>query len=148
MLSWLFSEPLPVGAQAPDFALPDQEGTIISMSSFRGRPVVLIFYPGDDTPVCTRQLCEFRDNWNLVQRAGAAVLGINPSSAGRHARFKDKHQFPFPLLVDQGQEVAALYHANGIWVKRTVYLVDAAGIIRFAGRGKPSPSEVLSALGR
>ena len=148
MLSWFFSEPLPVGAQAPAFTLPDQDGAPVSLSSFRGRPVVLIFYPGDDTPVCTRQLCEFRDNWKLVQRTGAVVLGINPSSAGRHARFRGKHEFPFPLLVDKGQGIAALYHANGIWVKRTVYLVDAAGIIRFAARGKPSPNEVLSVFTR
>lgn len=148
MLSWLFSEPLPIGTQAPDFSLANENGRLVKLSSLQGRPVVLVFYPGDDTPVCTRQLCEFRDNWALVQKHGAQVLGVNPQRVASHGRFHDKYKFPFPLLVDEGQRVAALYHANGLWVKRTVYLIDAAGIIRFAQRGKPHPSDVMSVLTR
>ncbi len=75
----------------------------------------------------------------------AQVLGINPQSARSHRDFRDKYKFPFPLLVDKGQRVAELYHANGLMVKRTVYLIDAAGVIRFARRGMPAPSEVLAA---
>ena len=149
MLSWLFSGPLPIGAEAPDFKLANQNGRAVSLSSLRGRPVVLVFYPGDDTPVCTKQLCEFRDNWALAEKYGAQVLGINNQRVARHGRFHDKHKFPFPLLVDEGQRVAAQYQANGLWwVRRTVYLIDAAGIIRFARRGKPHPSEVFAALPR
>ena len=78
-----------------------------------------------------------------MRASDAQVFGINPQSARSHRKFREKYEFPFPLLVDQGQRVAALYHANGLIVKRTVYLIDAEGIIRFARRGMPSPTEVL-----
>jgi peroxiredoxin Q/BCP len=87
-----------------------------------------------------------RDNWKAVRARDARVLGINPQGARSHRDFREKYKFPFPLLVDRGQKVAALYHANGLIVKRTVYLVDANGVIRFARRGMPGPSEVLSAV--
>jgi peroxiredoxin Q/BCP len=143
MLSWLFSDPLPAGAVAPDFSLPDHSGGTVTLSSLRGRPVVLIFYPGDDTPGCTKQLCEFRDSWESARSRGVAVFGISPQSAASHVKFRDKFRFQFPLLVDRGQKVAALYHANGLIVKRTVYLIGSDGKIAFSRRGKPSPDEVL-----
>src|SRR5579883_3627780 len=99
MLSWLFSDPLPVGAPAPDFSLPDAEGHLVRLSDLRGRNVVLVFYPGDDTPGCTRQLCQFRDSWEAARARGVEVFGVNPQSAAKHARFRGKFQFPFPLLV-------------------------------------------------
>jgi peroxiredoxin Q/BCP len=145
MLSWLFSNPLPVGIPAPDFSLPDQDGRLVSLSELRGRSVVLIFYPGDETPVCRKQLCEFRDQWQEAQTRSALVFGINPRSAGSHGKFRDRHRFPFPLLVDKGQRVASLYHANGLLVKRTVYLIGKDGVIRYAKRGKPPVEEVLAA---
>ena len=145
MLSWLFSDPLPVGATAPDFSLPDDSGRLVALSALRGKPVALVFYPGDDTPTCTKQLCEFRDSWNEAKKRGVAVYGINPWSAQSHAGFRKKHKLPFPLLVDEGRKVAALYHADGLVVKRTVYLIGPDGEIRFAKRGKPSPEEVLAA---
>ncbi len=145
MLSWLFSSPLPVGTPAPDFSLPDDSGKKITLSDLRGKRVVLVFYPGDDTPGCTKQLCQFRDEWSDVRSAGVQVFGVNPQSARSHDKFRKKYKFPFPLLVDEGQKVAELYHANGLFVKRTVYLVGTDGVIRFAQRGMPDPSEVVKA---
>lgn len=145
MFSWLFSDPLPVGSNAPDFSLPDDSGRDVILSKLHGRNVVLVFYPGDDTPGCTRQLCAFRDNWSTAAARGVEVFGVNPQGAGKHASFRRKFNFPFPLLVDRGQKVAALYHANGLIVKRTVYLIGPDGKIRFARRGMPAPSEVLAA---
>lgn len=145
MFSWLFSDPIPVGAEAPDFTLPDQLGHNVKLSDLRGRNVVLVFYPGDDTPVCTKQLCQFRDQWSAVKAHGAEIFGVNPQSASKHEKFHEKFHFQFPLLVDTGQKVAALYHANGLIVKRTVYVIGPDGKIRFGKRGVPEPSEVLAA---
>ena len=147
MLDWLFSEPLAVGTAAPDFTLKDQDGSAVTLSKLRGRNVVLVFYPMDETPTCRQQLCEFRDEWESVKTAGAAVFGVNPGSAEKHRDFRSKRQFPFPLLVDEGQRVAKLYGASGVVVKRTVYLIGKDGRILFGRRGKPSPSEVLQAAG-
>ena len=145
MLSWLFSKPLPVGAAAPDFSALDDSGRTIKLSALRGKNVVLVFYPGDDTPTCTKQLCEFRDDWNDALARGVEVFGVNPRNARKHAEFRRKFNFPFPLLVDSGQKIARQYHANGLVVKRTVYLIGPDGTILFARRGKPSPAEVLAA---
>jgi peroxiredoxin Q/BCP len=146
MFSWLFSSPLEPGTPAPDFSLPDDFGRTVSLSALRGKRVVLVFYPGDDTPGCTRQLCQFRDDWSEARALGVEVFGVNPGSARSHGKFREKFHFPFSLLVDKGQEVAALYHANGLIVKRTVYGIGADGVIRFARRGMPSPAEVLRAM--
>jgi peroxiredoxin Q/BCP len=146
ILSWLFSKPLVVGEQAPNFTLPDEEGRLRTLSSFRGsKNVVLVFYPGDDTGICTKQLCEFRDSWNAVKDKETVVFGLNPQSASSHLKFTRKRDFPFPLLVDRGQATAKRYNASGLMVKRTVYLIGKSGTIRFAKRGKPEPAEVLSA---
>ena len=144
MLSWLFSEPLPVGIPAPDFSLPDDAGRTVTLSALRGKSVVLVFYPGDDTPGCTRQLCEFRDGWKAAKARGVKVFGVNPQGAKSHAMFREKFKLPFPLLVDRGMKVTALYHADGLFVKRTVYLIGPDGAIRFARRGSPAPEEVLA----
>ena len=144
MLSWLWSDPLPVGSPAPDFTVLDDTGRTVALSQLRGRNVVLVFYPGDDTPGCTKQLCEFRDDWAKAKSLGVEVFGVNPQSAEKHGKFRRKFSFPFPLLVDHGQHIAKLYHANGLIVKRTVYLIGPDGVIRFARRGMPPPSEVLA----
>jgi len=145
-LSWLFTAPLRLGEEAPDFTLEDETGMPATLSKWRGiKNVVLIFYPGDDTGVCTKQLCEFRDSWLDVERRDTVVFGVNPQSAEKHSRFSAKYQYPFPLLVDKGQRVAGLYHASGLIVKRTVYLVGKSGSIRYARRGKPAAAEVLEA---
>ena len=146
MLSWLFSEPLAVGSPAPDFSLPDQAGKIVKLSALRGKNVVLIFYPGDDTPGCTKQLCEFRDTWQSARPRGVEVFGVNPQGPESHGKFREKYKLPFRLLVDRGQKVAELYQANGLIVKRTVYRIGPDGTIRFAQRGKPSPDEVMAGV--
>jgi thioredoxin-dependent peroxiredoxin len=143
----IFSKPLPVGSRAPDFTLVDQDGRPITLSNLRGSFVMLVFYPGDETPVCRSQLCELRDRSDLLAAAGVKVFGINPQNAESHRKFGERHHFGFPLLVDRNQEVARLYRAKWLMTIRTVYLIDADGIIRFARRGKPSPEEVLQAAG-
>ena len=143
MFAWLFSDPLPVGTLAPDFSLPDDSGGVVKLSGLRGSTVVLVFYPGDNTPVCTRQLCQFRDHWSEARARGVEVFGVNPQSARSHDKFREKFRFPFPLLVDQSQKVAALYHANGLIVRRTVYRIGPDGVIGFARRGTPRVEEVL-----
>jgi peroxiredoxin Q/BCP len=145
MFSWLFSNPLPVGQNAPDFALRDQDGNSVSLGHLRGKNVVLVFYPADDTTICTKQLCEFRDQWRLAQSKDAVVLGINPGGEQKHAQFRANHNFPFPLLADPGQRVGADYRTKGLIVKRTVYLIGKSGKIRYAKRGKPVPEDVLAA---
>jgi len=145
MFERFFSDPLPVGTPAPDFTLPDDAGNEVRLSALRGRNVVLVFYPGDNTPGCTRQLCQLRDSWEAARVRGVAVFGVNPQRAQSHDSFRRRYSLPFPLLVDAGRKVASLYNANGIIVKRTVYLVGPDGTIRFARRGMPSPQEVLAA---
>jgi thioredoxin-dependent peroxiredoxin len=145
MLSWLFSKPLAAGAHAPDFTLADQDGNLVSLGALRDKNVVLVFYPADETTLCTKQLCEFRDNWALAEAKDAVVLGINPADARKHARFRSKCSLPFPLLIDHGQLVGARYGTKGLIVKRTVYLIGKSGKIRYARRGKPAPEEVLRA---
>jgi thioredoxin-dependent peroxiredoxin len=141
MLSELFSDPLPVGTAAPDFTLPDDSGNMVTLSALRGRDVVLVFYPADDTPGWTKQLCQFRETWTPN---GAAIFGINGQSAEKHAAFRKKYDFPFPLLIDKGNKVANAYHADAVaMVKRTVYRIGPDGIIRFGQRGMPDPKEVL-----
>jgi peroxiredoxin Q/BCP len=144
MFAWLWSDPLPAGTKAPDFSLPDDSGRVVHLAELRGRNVALVFYPGDDTPGCTKQLCEFRDDWKEAQSRGVEVYGVNPQSAQNHVKFRRKFKFPFPLLVDTGQKVGALYHTNGLIVKRTVYLIDPDGMIRFSQRGMPPAHEVLA----
>jgi peroxiredoxin Q/BCP len=145
MFSWLFSDPLPLGQDAPDFTLRDQDAKPVSLASLRGKNVVLVFYPADETTLCTKQLCEFRDNWALAQSKDAVVFGINPANEAKHAKFRANHSFPFPLLADPGQRTGADYRTKGLIVKRTVYLIGKSGKIRYAKRGKPVPEEVLAA---
>ena len=145
MFNWLFSDPLATGSKAPDFLLPGQDGAAVRLSKLRGKNVVLVFYPGDDTTVCRKQLCEFRDQWQQARKRNVEVFGVNPGNAESHRKFQEKYHFPFPLLVDEGQKVAELYHANGLFIKRTVYLIGPDGTILYAKRGKPDPSEVLAA---
>jgi peroxiredoxin Q/BCP len=147
MLDWLFSDPLPVGTPAPDFTLPDDSGNLVSLRALRGKNVVLVFYPRDETSVCTKQLCEFRDRWTDVQAKNSVVFGVNPQDAESHANFRKNRQYPFPLLTDKGQKTGEVYHTRGLIVKRTVYLIGPDGVIRYTKRGKPEPAEVLAVAG-
>ena len=122
-----FSQPLPVGFPAPDFTLPDQDGNLVTLSALRGRNVVLVFYPADDTSVCTKQLCEFRDRWPLVQQKNTVVLGMNPAKAASHAKFRDRYQFPFPILIDRGQKVGAAYQCARVGGSAPDRVPDRAG---------------------
>src|SRR6204780_589980 len=102
MIEWLFSDPLAVGTPAPDFTLPDQDGKRGSLAALRGKNVVLVFYPRDETSVCTQQLCEFRVPWPEVQSKNTVVFGVNSQDAASHTRFRNHRQYPFPLLTDEG----------------------------------------------
>jgi thioredoxin-dependent peroxiredoxin len=146
VLGWLFSDPLPVGSAAPDFSLPDEAGQNVSLASLRGKNVLLVFYPGDNTPGWTNQLSQLRDSWDRLRSNNVLVFGVNPQSASSHAAFRRKNRLPFPLLVDRRQKVASLYHAGGLFVKRTVYLIGVDGTIRFSRRGTPPPAEILATI--
>ena len=127
------------GQQAPDFALRDDAGETVRLSDLRGRPVVLYFYPKDDTPGCTTQACGIRDAYGEFEQAGAVVLGVSPDSEARHVQFKDKYDLPFTLLADTDHEVAERY---GVWgektymgrtylgVKRSTFVIGEDGTVR------------------
>ncbi len=117
---------------APDFTLADDQGGRFRLSSHRGEKVLLVFYPGDNTPVCTAQLCEYRDGIEAFEGLGVKVVGISKDDAASHQKFREKHQLPFTLLSDPDLKVAALYDSKGmLGMKRSVFLVDEAGLIRY-----------------
>ncbi len=115
------------GDPAPPFSLRSDDDTEVSLDKFRGKKVVLYFYPRDDTPGCTTESCGFRDSWGAIQRAGAVVLGVSPDGVGSHQKFKAKYQLPFPLLADPDHAVAEAY---GVWGKKSMYGKTYHGILR------------------
>jgi thioredoxin-dependent peroxiredoxin len=126
------------GQPAPTFTLPDQDGRAVSLDDLRGRPVVLYFYPKDDTPGCTTQACGIRDQWSAFEAAGATVLGVSPDTVESHAGFAVKHDLPHTLLADPEREVLAAYGAYGekvlygkttVGVIRSTFLIDADGTV-------------------
>ena len=139
---------LKVGDQAPEFSLMDENGKLVHLGEHRGRKhVVLIFYPGDRTPGCTKQLCAVRDQLDLFRSNDTVVFGINPQGAESHRRFIDKYDFPFPLLVDRENQVVSTYGCKEILTtKRTVYGINKEGIIVFACRGRPANEEIINAF--
>jgi peroxiredoxin Q/BCP len=142
------SDLIPVGEAAPDFEATDQQGQQVRLSELLkvGR-VVLVFYPKDNTPVCTQQLCALRDDWSKFQERKVAVLGINPADKDSHAAFASKHGFPFPVVVDQDSRIAAAYGAGGmLFTKRTVYVIDRDGKILLAERGVVPHDRIFAAL--
>ena len=138
------------GDLAPDFTATTHEGVTVRLADLRGKQqVVLIFYPGDDTPVCTKQLCEFRDEWGVLQSADTVVFGVNPASEARHAQFAAKYRLPFPLLADAGSRIASTYGCSalfGLFIRRTVYVIDKRGYVIFAQRGKPAVAAIRAVL--
>jgi peroxiredoxin Q/BCP len=125
------------GSRAPAFRLPSDAGAEVSLKDFAGRPVVLYFYPKDDTSGFTTEACGFRDNWRAVQATGAVVLGVSPDGVASHKRFKAKYELPFPLLADEDHAVAEAY---GAWGEKSMYGRKYFGILRktylIDGRGK------------
>jgi thioredoxin-dependent peroxiredoxin len=118
---------LEAGQPAPDFTLPDQDGDGVSLSDFRGAPVVVYFYPKDDTPGCTTQACGIRDQWAEFEAAGAVVLGISPDDSGSHAAFREKYDLPHTLLADPDKEVMEPW---GAWGTKMMYGKETVGVIR------------------
>ena len=146
------------GQPAPELGLQDDAGKTVRLADFRGRPIVLYFYPKDDTPGCTREACAFRDRRHEIARLGAAVLGVSPDAVESHARFRDKHQLNFPLLADSGHRVAeaygawrerTLYGRKSLGIQRSTFLIDGVGVVRRVWRKVQvdgHDDEVLAAL--
>ena len=132
---------LEIGTKAPDFELPDQNGEMHSLKDYRGKKVILYFYPRDNTPGCTKQACGYSDRIAQIQEKGAVVLGVSKDSVASHKKFEEKHGLKFPLLSDTERNVIEAYD---VWkekknygkvsmgVVRTTYLIDEKGIIRMA----------------
>jgi peroxiredoxin Q/BCP len=143
-----------VGAPAPDFSLRDGSGSEWRLSDHRGKVVVLLFYPGDETPICTRQMCSVRDRWEDYAATGAEVVGISTDSVESHKEFAKHHELPLRLLSDGDQSVANLYGARSLIpgkVARSVFVIDGQGPIRHRdvrplGLFRPKDDEVLRAI--
>ena len=151
--------PLSVGIPAPEFELVDDTNTTRKLSDFRGKNVVLYFYPKDDTPGCTTEACNFRDDYSVYEKADIFILGVSPDNVKSHVKFKQKFDLPFPLLADEGHKICDQY---GVWgpkkfmgksyegVLRTTFLIDGNGIIKTVFenvRPAEHSKEILSALG-
>ena len=144
---------LSVGDAAPDFELDGTEGRF-RLSDHRGRRVVLLFYPGDETPVCTRQMCSVRDRWDDYAATGAEVVGISTDSVESHKQFAEHHKLPLRLLSDADRKVADMYGANSLVpgkVARSVFVIDGEGAIRHRdvrplGLFRPKDDDVLKAI--
>jgi thioredoxin-dependent peroxiredoxin len=148
----MIADLLHIGSQAPDFSLPSSDGQTFTLSALAGRKhVVLVFYVGDNTPDCNRQLSSLRDDMPELERLDIVVVGLNPASVGEHAHYCTQLGLNFALLHDAGGQVALQYGALNPdrSVQRSVYVVDKAGLIRFAARGMhwvPEFYETLSSL--
>ena len=144
--------------KAPDFKLQNQEGRSVSLADFSGKPLILYFYPKDDTPGCTTEACSFRDDYSVYQQMNVEIVGISPDDVKSHDKFAEKYELPFELLADDGQQVCEAY---GVWgkkknfgkeyfgVKRTTFLIDADGMVRKVFEGvKPAShsQEVIEAV--
>ena len=147
------------GAIAPEFTLPDQHGKPVSLSQYRGKPVIVYFYPKDDTPGCTKQACGFRDAWHELQALGVVVLGVSPDEPGKHQAFIDKYQLPFTLLSDPDKALLTAWGAFGEkmmygkriqGVIRSTVWIDADGVVKKhwkkVTKAAEHPRQVLDAL--
>jgi len=125
-----------VGDRAPDFTLPGTGDRTYSLSDFLGSPIVLVFYPGDDTPVCTKQLNAYNDGLDQFEALDAQILGVSAQGVDSHNAFSGKHGFKFPLLADTDKQVAAAYGILGPigFPRRSVFIIDGEGVIRYAHR--------------
>jgi len=143
-----------LGSPAPDFSLPDADGNDWRLSDHRGKVVVLLFYPGDETPICTKQMCSVRDRWEDYVATGAEVVGISTDSVESHQKFAEHHQLPLRLLSDRDGHVSQLYNARSLIpgkVARSVFVIDPKGILRHAdirplGLFRPKDDETIRAI--
>ena len=143
-----------INSPAPDFTLPDGEGNQWRLSEQRGKVVVLLFYPGDETPICTKQMCSVRDRWDDYTATGAEVVGISSDSVESHRKFSEHHNLPLRLLSDTHANVAALYGARSLIpgkVARSVFVIDSNGVLRHAdvrplGLFKPKDDTTIAAI--
>lgn len=143
--------------KAPAFKAKDQNGNTVSLADFKGKKVVLYFYPGDDTPTCTVQACNLRDNFGLLKQHGIIVLGVSPDEEKKHKKFENKFNLPFTLLADPEHKIIdkygvwgekQLYGRNYMGLHRTTFLIDEKGIIRkifLKPRSKMHTEEILKA---
>lgn len=143
-----------IGDAAPDFTLKSGDGSDWNLAAHLGKTVVLLFYPGDNTPVCTRQMCSVRDNWADYQKTGAEIVGISTDSAASHKAFAAGYDFPFPLLADEKGEVVKLYDVKS-WLPnrsaRAVVVIDAKGKIAYhkaqpVSLFRPKDDDILEAI--
>lgn len=143
-----------VGDAAPEFEVKDEQGNVVRLADFKGKSsVVLMFYPADNTPGCTAQMCAARDDYDKYQAAGIAVFGVNPGSEKAHKSFSEKHGLRTPLLIDDKGKVSKAYDALMpiplvTVVNRTVVGIDAEGKVKFYQRGMPSTETIMSAMGK
>jgi peroxiredoxin Q/BCP len=143
-----------LNSPAPDFVLSDGDGNQWRLSDQRGKVVVLLFYPGDETPVCTAQMCSVRDRWEDYRATGAEVVGISTDSVESHRKFSEHHNLPLCLLSDSEAKVADLYGARSLLpgrVARSVFVIDAEGILRYSdiraiGIFKPKDDKTIEAI--
>ena len=128
-----------VGTKAPDFSLPDQAENIVSLKSLKGKPIVLYFYPKDDTPGCTKESCDFRDAYTKIVKTGAVILGVSLDSTESHRKFIKKYSLPFSLLSDEEAAVSKAYdvyklknmYGKKYWgIERSTFIIDQAGLIK------------------
>jgi peroxiredoxin Q/BCP len=146
------------GRKAPDFSLPDQNGDTVRLKNFKGKPVVLYFYPKDDTPGCTKEACDFRDSETAVKKTGAVILGVSLDDEAAHQKFIAKYCLPFSLLCDTGAKISKAYgvykeknmYGRKYWgIERSTFVIDKAGVIAAAFRKVKVDGharEVLAAL--
>ena len=143
-----------VNSAAPEFSLPDGDGNDWRLSDHRGKVVVLLFYPGDETPICTKQMCSVRDRWEDYVATGAEVVGISTDSVESHQKFAEHHQLPLRLLSDRDGHVSQLYNARSLIpgkVARSVFVIDPKGILRHSdirplGLFRPKDDETIRAI--
>jgi len=143
-----------VNEPAPDFNLQDGDGNEWRLSDQRGKVVVLLFYPGDETPICTKQMCSVRDRWDDYRATGAEVVGLSTDSVESHRRFSQHHELPLRLLSDGDGKVSLLYGARSLIpgkVARSVFVIDAEGKLRYKdvrplGLLKPKDDVIISAI--
>ncbi|HUH74724.1 MAG TPA: thioredoxin-dependent thiol peroxidase [Chitinophagales bacterium] len=149
---------LEVGAKVPNITVKDQDGKDISLSNYQGQKLIVYFYPKDDTPGCTAEACNFRDNYSELQKHGFALLGVSPDDEKKHLKFIDKHKLPFPLIADTDK---ALANAFGVWgpkkfmgkeydgIHRTTFIINEEGVITYVitkVKTKDSTQQILDLI--